>query len=239
MFWEVDPATLGGADRLSDPEFEKEAWLSTVLLQWGCCGQVATETTPTVLPGGPLSPCLGYILYAPPGEVPRAWRFPTAPVSADAVLLTSLGVEPTPSADGLAEELVGRAITELTRRGVRAVEAFGRTPAVSDLAGPGAAVGERYPELAGVFEATGDCSVEHCIIDAELLTDFGFSVVAPHPYFPRLRLELDRDLGWKAEVEAALDRLLENARLPQRGAAPAALVGVSTAADGGVAGACG
>ncbi len=34
VFWEVDPATLGG-DYLPDPEFEKEAWLSMVMLEWG------------------------------------------------------------------------------------------------------------------------------------------------------------------------------------------------------------
>ena len=47
------------------------------------------------------------------------------------------------------------------------------------------------------------------------LLDAGFTVVAPHRYFPRLRLELDKGLGWKAEVEAALERLLEGARLEQ------------------------
>ena len=31
-------------------------------------------------------PCLGYAFYAPPRAVPRARRFPTGPVSADAVL---------------------------------------------------------------------------------------------------------------------------------------------------------
>jgi hypothetical protein len=39
--------------------------------------------------------------------------------------------------------------------------------------------------------------------------------VAPHRYFPRLRLELDKGLGWKAEVEAALERLLETSSLQQ------------------------
>jgi hypothetical protein len=53
------------------------------------------------------------------------------------------------------------------------------------------------------------------MIDAGLLLDTGFTVVAPHRYFPRLRLELDRGLGWKAEVEAALERLLEGAELQQ------------------------
>ena len=35
VFWEVDPATLGNQDHLADPEFEKEAWLSMVMLEWG------------------------------------------------------------------------------------------------------------------------------------------------------------------------------------------------------------
>jgi hypothetical protein len=46
VFWEVDPATLGEQDQLADPEFEKEAWLSMVMLEWGSCGQVATPFTP-------------------------------------------------------------------------------------------------------------------------------------------------------------------------------------------------
>lgn len=54
-----------------------------------------------------------------------------------------------------------------------------------------------------------------------LLKDVGFTVVAPHQHFPRLRLELDRGLGWKAEVEAALERLLESVQIPQAaGAGP-------------------
>lgn len=203
VFWEVDPATLGRDDHLSDPEFEKEAWLSMVMLEWGCCGQVATPTIPAR--GAEDPPCLGYVLYAPPRAVPRASRFPTAPVSADAVLLTSMGVDPAPMADGLPQELIAGAVDELVRRGVRALEAFGRTPAVGELLDPRSVP----PDVRPVLEALGDCTVEHCIIDADFLTGVGFTVVAPHRYFPRLRLELDKGLGWKAEVEAALERLLE------------------------------
>ena len=43
VFWEVDPATLGSEDHLADPEFEKEAWLSMVMLEWGSCGQIAHD----------------------------------------------------------------------------------------------------------------------------------------------------------------------------------------------------
>jgi hypothetical protein len=209
VFWEVDPATLGDQDHLADPEFEKEAWLSMVMLEWGSCGQVATAIPDERSQSEP--PCLGYVLYAPPRAVPRAHRFPTAPVSADAVLLTSMGIEAGQASEDLPHSLLARVIDELMRRGVRALEAFGRTPAASDLPGPELA----DPDVRPVLEALGDCSVDHCVIEADFLKDVGFVVVAPHTYFPRLRLELDKGLGWKAEVEAALERLLANAQLQQ------------------------
>lgn len=209
VYWEVDPATLGNKDHLADPEFEKEAWLSMVMLEWGSCGQVATATAAE--PSQPEPACLGYAFYAPPRAVPRAHRFPTAPVSADAVLLTSMRVEPGPAADELPYSLVARVVDELVRRGVRALEAFGRTEDVAELANRQAV----DPDLQPVLDTLGDCSVEHCVIGADFLRDAGFVVVAPHRYFPRLRLELEEGLGWKAAVEAALERLLESPPLRQ------------------------
>ncbi|OBJ51851.1 acetyltransferase [Mycobacterium sp. 1423905.2] len=209
VFWEVDPATLGKDDHLADPEFEKEAWLSMVMLEWGSCGQVATAIPDERSNAEP--PCLGYVLYAPPGAVPRAHRFPTAPVSPDAVLLTSMGIEPGQASDDLPHSLIARVIDELVRRGVRALEAFGRTPAAAELQQPALA----DPDVRPVLESLCDCTVERCIIAADFLLDAGFVVVAPHTYFPRLRLELDKGLGWKAEVEAALERLLETSQLQQ------------------------
>lgn len=211
VFWEVDPETLNGADHLSDPEFEKEAWLSMVMLEWGSCGQVAALAGDGDDGGDAAEDaCLGYVLYAPPRALPRAQRFPTGPVSADAVLLTSMGIEPDQT-DGLASLLIGQVVSELVRRGVRALEAFGRTPEVADLLNADTVP----PELQPAIAALGDCSSESCMIDAEFLEDVGFTVVAPHRYFPRLRLELDKGLGWKAEVEAALERLLITAQMQQ------------------------
>jgi hypothetical protein len=211
-FWEVDPATLGDEDHLADPEFEKEAWLSMVMLEWGSCGQMAMATPATSPEAGLSEPaCLGYAFYAPPRAVPRAHRFPTAPVSADAVLLTSMRVEPGPAADDLPYSLVARVVDELVRRGVRALEAFGRTENVGELLDPQ----NVDPDVRPALEALGDCSVEHCVIEADFLRDVGFVVVAQHRYFPRLRLELDKGLGWKAEVEAALERLLETSSMQQ------------------------
>jgi hypothetical protein len=218
VYWEVDPSTLA-ADHLSDPEFEKEAWLSMVMLEWGSCGQVAVDCRDNAGGDGddgdaiPQAdePCLGYAFYAPPGAVPRARRFPTGPVSADAVLLTSLGVESGQGAEDLPRGLIAAVVGDLVRRGVRALEAFGRTTEVTELQDPRTVL----PELRPVLEVLGDCSVDQCMLDADLLQDAGFVVVAHHRYFPRLRLELEQGLGWKADVEAALERLLETAQLQQ------------------------
>ncbi len=216
VYWEVDPAIVGGGDHLSDPEFEKEAWLSMVMLEWGSCGQLAVECRTSGLDDIPLpevdgEPCLGYAFYAPPRSVPRAGRFPTGPVSADAVLLTTLGVESGQNSDDLSRTLIAAVVADLVRRGVRALEAFGRTAEVGELS-----AGESVPtDVRPVMEVLGDCSVEQCVLDVDLLTDAGFVIVSHHTYFPRLRLELEQGLGWKAGVEAALERLLQSAALEQ------------------------
>ncbi|WP_328362964.1 acetyltransferase [Mycobacterium sp. NBC_00419] len=212
VFWEVDPATLDTGHYLPDPEFEKEAWLSMVMLEWGSCGQVAAPVPTDGTEVDEDEPCLGYILYAPPRAVPRAQRFPTGPVSADAVLLTSMGTEPG-HADGLPHSLLSQVVSELVRRGVRALEAFGRTAESAELLELDPE--DVAPELRAAVEALGDCSFDQCMMSADFLIDAGFTVVAPHRYFPRLRLELDKGLGWKAEVEAALKQLLESAQLEQ------------------------
>ena len=168
-------------------------------------------TTPSE---GDDKPCLGYAFYAPPGAVPRARLFPSGPVSADAVLLTSLGVEAAQARSGddlersrgYRQSLIVAVVADLVRRGVRALEAFGRTEATAELVDS-----RRVPaELGPVVEVLGDCSVDQCILDAEFLEQVGFVEVSKHRYFPRLRLELESGLGWKAGVEAALERLLES-----------------------------
>ncbi|MCV7278880.1 acetyltransferase [Mycolicibacterium flavescens] len=219
VYWEVDPLALrrdrDRPEHLSDPEFEKEAWLSMVMLEWGSCGQLAVQCTGADTEDGFAAltgdeACLGYAFYAPPGAVPRAQQFPTGPVSADAVLLTSLGVESGEDAHGLSRTLIAAVAGDLVRRGARALEAFGHTAEVAELFEPGV----QTPELRPVLEVLGDCSVEQCVLDADLLRDAGFVVVSEHRYFPRLRLELEQGLGWKADVEAALERLLESAQVP-------------------------
>ncbi|MGQ5693065.1 GNAT family N-acetyltransferase [Rhodococcus erythropolis] len=192
VFWEMDPGALHDARGFCDQEFEKEAWLSMVMLEWGSCGQVAVRD------GKPL----GSALYAPPRMIPRAQLFPTSPVSSDAVLLTSLRLEPSGIEEELGPSLMAAVVTDLVRRGVRALEAFGIR---SDDLGPASDVASATAAL--------ECSPAECMISAEFLEDYGFEVVAPHHRYPRLRLELNRDHEWKVDVEEALDRLLKAAAL--------------------------
>src|SRR5579884_1217485 len=115
VFWELDPVAGARAAETGDTELEKEAWVSAVLLEWGSCGKIA------YVDGVPA----GYVLFAPPAYVPRSVAFPTSPVSADAVLLMTAHVLPDFSGSGLGRMLVQSLAKDLTRRGVRAVEAFG------------------------------------------------------------------------------------------------------------------
>ena len=41
VFWELDPASHSRAQAAGDPALEKEAWISSTLLEWGSCGKIA------------------------------------------------------------------------------------------------------------------------------------------------------------------------------------------------------
>ncbi len=188
VFWELDQVAADRARRDGDPGFEKEAWVSAVLLEWGSCGRIAyVDDVP-----------VGYLLYAPPAFVPRAAAFPTSPVSGDAVLLAGGGLLPEHRGGGLARMLVQGAAKDLVRRGVRAVEAFGQAGAP----GPGEAVAPLGPGPAG------------CVLPADFLLAVGFRTVRPHHRHPRLRLELRTALSWREDVEQALERILGSVRAP-------------------------
>ena len=176
VFWELDQVAREAAEEAGDVELEKEAWLSATLLEWGSCGKIAyVDSSPA-----------GYLTYAPPVHVPRSRAFPTSPVSADAVLLMTARLLPEFTGGGLGRMLVQTAAKDLSRRGVRAIEAFGRaTPAD----------GSELP-FGG------------CVVPADFLLAVGFKTVRPHHLFPRLRLDLRNALSWREDVEVALERLL-------------------------------
>lgn len=115
-FWELDPVRRGRASHTGQGADEKEAWVSSVLLEWGSCGRVA------YVDGEPA----GYVLYAPPTFAPGADSFPTSPVSEDAVLLMTAMVYPEYAGAGLGRMLLQAVAKDLLKRGgIRAIEAFG------------------------------------------------------------------------------------------------------------------
>jgi GNAT superfamily N-acetyltransferase len=168
--WELDPVRRGRLTSDGEAAAEKDAWLSLVLREWGSCGRVAMVDDVPV----------GYVAYAPPAFVPGAGSHPTAPVSADAVLLTTAYVDREHAGGGIGRMLVQAMARDLVQRGgIRAVEAFGDT---RNRAG--------------------------CVVSADFLAHVGFRTHRPHPTTPRMRMDLRSALTWKDEVEAALERLL-------------------------------
>ena len=119
-------------------------------------------------------------MYAPPAYVPRSVAFPTSPVSPDAVLLMTAHVLPEFTGGGLGRILLQSVAKDLTRRGVKAIEAFGDSR----------------------WEAPA------CVLPTDFLLALGFKTIRPHPRHPRLRLDLKTVLSWREDVEGALERLL-------------------------------
>lgn len=178
VFWELDPVAADRACANGDPGLEKEAWVSQTLLEWGSCGKLV------YVDGMPA----GFVMFAPPAYVPRSMAFPTSPVSPDAVLLMTAHVVQPFADGGLGRMLVQGVARDLTKRGVKAIEAFGD-----------AKFGE--VDEAGRNE-------RGCLAPADFFTSIGFKTVRPHPRYPRLRLELRTALSWKSDVEYALEKLL-------------------------------
>jgi GNAT superfamily N-acetyltransferase len=180
VFWELGPNAGEQAAEYGNLELEKEAWMSSVMLEWGSCGKIAYSD------GQPV----GYALYAPPAAIPRSGVFPTGPVSHDAVLLTAVAVVPEKAGSGIGRMLVQAALRDLTKRGVKAIEAFGDA------------------------DPTPDSS---CVMPADFLLSVGFKTVREHRRWPRLRMELSSALGWKEGVDAALQQLLGQITIPSQG----------------------
>jgi GNAT superfamily N-acetyltransferase len=169
-FWELDPVNRARAEEARATAQEKESWISSTLLEWGSCGKII------YIDGA----AAGYVLYAPPLYVPRSVAFPTSPVSPDAVLLMTAHVVEEFAGGGLGRMLLQGTAKDLTRRGAKAIEAFGS----AQWDGP------------------------ECMLPVGYLLAVGFKTVRPHPRYPRLRLELKTALSWREDVEVALERLL-------------------------------
>jgi GNAT superfamily N-acetyltransferase len=167
VFWE-----LGAKARPRGSEeagLEKEAWLSSLVLEWGPAGHVVSVDGEVA----------GYSLYAPTHVLDQVGFQAARPVSRDAVLLATLAVLPEFEGQGIGRVLLQTMARDLTKRKVRAVEAF------ADRAPVGRA----------------------CHIPAEFLEASGFQVVRDHPRYPLMRMDLRTALTWKDAREAALEVL--------------------------------
>src|SRR5919197_953735 len=133
VFWE-----LGGSARprgSDDAGLQKEAWLSSLVLEWGSAGHVIS------VDGVPA----GYSLFAPASFLEQVGMQAARPVSRDAVLLATLAVVPRFEGQGIGRVLLQTMARDLTRRKVRAVETFAdRAPIRRDCHVP-----------AGFLEASG------------------------------------------------------------------------------------
>lgn len=167
VFWEMEPSIRERLDRTSS-RFEKEAWLIARLTDYGRCGFLVR------FPAGQRAS----IIYCAPADAPGTQVVPTAPVSLDAQLISSLFIDEALTGGGIESILLDAAVMDLSQREYPAVEAFGLR---SDV------------EPAEASEAVLDIVArrrEIGLIDAHQLEGAGFQVVRDHPVLPRMRLEL-------------------------------------------------
>ena len=207
--WELPSSAAVGLE--SDlAGFEKEVWLSGVMLTWGSAGQIVTVDEKPA----------GFALFAPPTAVPGAAAFPTSPVSPDAVLLTTARIMPEFRGQGLARFLMNGVIKTLTSRGVRAIELFGVEQ------------GDDEERVAGRLDGQGEQELPKCLLPADFARAVGFTDIQTHRRYPRLRFELASGIGWKAEVESALEKLFTVITIPAPKAALPELVRVRSSEGG-------
>jgi GNAT superfamily N-acetyltransferase len=167
VFWE-----LGGRARARGTDeagLQKEAWISSVALEWGPAGHVLSVDGAVA----------GYSLYAPTRFLEQVGSQAARPVSRDAVLLATLAVLPPFEGQGIGRVLLQTMARDLTKRKVRAVEAF------ADRVWAG----------------------RRCHVPADFLEACGFQVVREHPRYPLMRMDLRMALTWKDAREAALEAL--------------------------------
>ena len=186
VFWQLDPVRRERVRQLDgDPGNEVDAWVSLVLREWGSCRRVV------LVDGVPK----GFALYAPEAFLPGAASFATAPVSADAVLLTQVYVAPDARRGGLGRMLVqGMARDLIERGGIKAVEAFGDTR--GDAGWDTHQPPRDHPRGS------------RCVASVEFLGSVGFKTHRQHARHPRMRMDLRSALTWRDEVEAALEKLI-------------------------------
>jgi GNAT superfamily N-acetyltransferase len=168
VFWEAAGARRGPASDPGAGAAAKDAWWQATQLEWGAPGKA-------VYSDGRL---VAYAAFAPPQFVPRL-RTLGHVVSDDALLLSTLWVDPAQRHSGLATLLLQTVLREATRRGARAVEAC----------------------------ATRGHSGS-CLLPEAFLLASGFTVVREHVAYPLLRMDLRQTARWSESIGHAVEGVI-------------------------------
>ncbi|MCP1388466.1 hypothetical protein M5J20_09770 [Corynebacterium sp. TA-R-1] len=174
VFWEFDPLTTGVDE--TNPEIDKEAWMVALAYRQDPIGFSIVDGAVDDVGEG--SRALATVLFCPAADAPGAVRMPTAPVSADAWLVTSLHIDAAVRRRGWESVLLDSVIGAATAAGVAALEVFGLR---DDIPTEGTSAACR--ELAEQAPAIG-------LTEISILESAGFKVHVDHLVIPRLRLAL-------------------------------------------------
>ncbi|MBY5161241.1 GNAT family N-acetyltransferase [Salsipaludibacter albus] len=181
LFWQFGEP--GPAERDDDgaeaARVRKQAW-TTALLHAGTPAGRAV-----LVDGQPV----GFVEFAPAGELATR-RPPVPPTDHDALVLTTMWVDPAHRTNGIGRLLVREAVRAAIERGHGEVQAH----------------------------ADRRWRPDTCLLPITWLLHEGFQVAREHPRYPLLHLEVARTVRWADSLEQAVEEVRD--RLPRRATAP-------------------
>lgn len=180
LFWELLPEM-----DCHDPVFDKQVWIQSVLYRWGICGYTAFVGTGDH--GSGTRPA-ATVYFAPPAYFPGSAAMPSGAVSGDAIQISTVFVEPAYMGLYLEHSLIDTVLTEAERRGVAAVEVYGRNDAD---AAPTEYIPEGYHGWEDRPNGSGADLEAAPVLSADILEQQGFTIVGKHQRFPRYRKVLE------------------------------------------------
>ncbi|MGB9553163.1 MAG: hypothetical protein ACPL7L_02155 [bacterium] len=153
LYWENPQKMQDGSPNWKERAFlEKLHWVEITRREFGPCGKLL------FLEGEGA----GYAQYGPPRSFPNAIRYPSGPLSDDAIFLACLFIPNKRFFGwGLGKKLLQGILEELRERGFKAVETFARKSSLDNPSGP-----------------------------LELYLDSGFHILRDDPDYPLVRLSL-------------------------------------------------
>ncbi|AKK12189.1 hypothetical protein [Corynebacterium uterequi] len=172
VFWEMEPELAAAVEASGEAAAEKRAWLEARFADYGTSGYLITFGDDAH------AATRATVLFCDPEHARGTERMPTAPVSEDAQLISSLFIHPILSGVGVEQLLLEASVIDLTRRGFAAIEAFGLHRDIDRVS--------TSAEVVAALVHREDIG----LIGVDDLEAVGFEIVAEHPVFPRLRLEL-------------------------------------------------